>query len=87
MARNPRVVIISGRRTSVRLEPVMWEAVHDIAARQGRSIGELLTEIERDRPARNLTSAIRVYVVEYYRGMARAALRRAADRSGHGKQR
>src|SRR5216683_5698306 len=62
-----RNVVVAGHRTSARLEPAMWEALRDIAGRQGRTVNELVTEIAQTRTIPNLTAAIRVYVVEYYR--------------------
>jgi len=59
-------IIVAGHRTTVRLEPVMWEALRDIANRQGRSVSRLATEIDRDRTTLSLTAALRVYVVDYY---------------------
>ena len=44
----------------------MWDALHDIAARERRNINDLVTAIERDRTASTLTAAIRVYIVDYY---------------------
>lgn len=67
-------VIVAGHRTSVRLEPVMWDALRDIARRQRVSVHDLVTEIDRDRTASTLTAAIRVYIVSFYRA---AALRTA----------
>ena len=61
-----RNIVVGGHRTSVRLEPVMWDALHDIAAREGRNINDIVTEVDRDRTASTLTAAIRVYIVDYY---------------------
>ena len=58
---------IGGRRTSVRLEPEMWNAFHEIAAEQGKAVNALATEIDNLRTASSLTSAIRLYIVRYYR--------------------
>lgn len=70
--------MVSGRRTSVRLEPVMWEALQDIALRQNRSVHELASEIDRERTSLSLTAAIRAYVVSYYReALGRVEKRRA----------
>lgn len=65
-----RNVVVGGRRTSVRLEPVIWDALADIAGRLNRTVNGLVTEIERDRTASSLTAAIRVFVVDFYRGWA-----------------
>jgi predicted DNA-binding ribbon-helix-helix protein len=70
-----RNVVVAGHRTSVRLEPVMWEALRDIARRRDMPLNHLVTEIARRRTAPSLTAAIRVYIVDFYRsaaGIARA---------------
>jgi predicted DNA-binding ribbon-helix-helix protein len=76
-----RIVWIAGRRTGVPLENVMWEALHDIARRKGCSVDALVTEIDHERGSRNLSAAIRSYVVAYYRAMMQAALRGDADKT------
>ena len=65
-----RNVVVAGRRTTVRLEPLMWEALHEIARFREVSLNELVTEIDRRREASSLTAAIRVYIVEFYRSAA-----------------
>src|SRR5438067_10917665 len=72
-------VVVAGRRTSVRLEPVMWEALQEIARRQETNINQLVTEIDRRRNSSSLTAAIRVYIVDFYRSAAAAQGDRAAD--------
>ena len=59
-------VYVGNFKTSVSLERVMWQALHEIAAHQGRSVHDVITEIDRDR-AFNLSTAIRAYIVEFYR--------------------
>jgi predicted DNA-binding ribbon-helix-helix protein len=66
-SRPIHVLVLGDRRTSVRLEPVMWEALQEIAADRGYSIHELVTIIDRERSIQNLTAAIRSYIVRYYR--------------------
>jgi predicted DNA-binding ribbon-helix-helix protein len=68
-----RNVIVAGRRTSVRLEPMMWDALHDIARRMGVPIHDVVTQIDHHRTASSLTAAIRVYIVDFYRRAARLA--------------
>ena len=65
-----RNVVVAGHRTSVRLEPVMWEALQDIARQQQLTIHDLVTRIDRERTASSLTAAIRVYIVDFYRAAA-----------------
>ena len=63
-------VVVAGHRTSVRLEPIMWEALQDIARQQQMTIHDLVTGIDRERTASSLTAAIRVYIVDFYRAAA-----------------
>jgi predicted DNA-binding ribbon-helix-helix protein len=63
-------VVVGAHRTSVRLEPVMWEALHDIAHRRRVTMHDLVTDIDRKRTASSLTAAIRVYIVDFYRTAA-----------------
>jgi len=72
-------VVVAGRRTSVRLEPVMWEALQEIVRQQETNINQLVTEIDRQRNSSSLTAAIRVYIVDFYRSAAAAQGERAAD--------
>jgi predicted DNA-binding ribbon-helix-helix protein len=62
-----RNVSLQDRRTSVRLEPAMWEALDEICRREGRNINELCGMIDRQRRESKLTAAIRVFVMAYYR--------------------
>jgi predicted DNA-binding ribbon-helix-helix protein len=70
-----RNVVVAGHRTSVRLEPVMWDALNEIARRERTTVHDLATRIDRNRTASTLTAAIRVFIVDYYRT--------AAVRAGH----
>src|ERR1700733_2345692 len=65
-----RNVVVAGRRTSVRLEPLMWDALRDIARDRDIAVNDLVTEIDRRRSASSLTAAIRVYIVDFYRSAA-----------------
>lgn len=56
-------VVLAGHRTSVSLEDAFWEALKTIAGGQGRSLNDLIAEIDRERSG-NLSSALRVYVLE-----------------------
>jgi predicted DNA-binding ribbon-helix-helix protein len=62
-----RGVYVGARRTTLRLEPIMWEALAEIAEERGRSVHDILTEISRKYDQPNLSSAVRVCIVEFYR--------------------
>lgn len=68
-----RNVNVDGRRTSVRLEPDLWEALREIALRERCSVHEICADIDRTRGGIRLTSAMRIYIVNYYRAAARAS--------------
>ena len=61
-----RSVLVAGHKTSVSLEGAFWNALGDIATARGISINRLITEIDAGRTG-NLSSAIRVYVLELLR--------------------
>ena len=65
-----RSVTIAGHRTSVSLEAAFWDALKDIADADGISVNRLITRIDAEAgetPDRNLSSAIRVFVLRRYR--------------------
>lgn len=75
-------VTILGRRTSVRLEPEMWNALKDISRRERCSIHDICSLINiRKNPLTSLTAAIRVFLMLYYRA---AATSEGHARAGHG---
>ena len=61
-----RSVEILGRRTSVHLENAFWGALQDIAAATGKTRTGLITQVSKREHA-NLSSALRLFVVGYYR--------------------
>lgn len=65
---NKHSLVIHGHRTSVTLEPEFWEALDYIAATEKTSITALITHID-DTRITNLSSAIRVYVLTYFRSL------------------
>ncbi|NUB13697.1 hypothetical protein GAY28_13890 [Azospirillum brasilense] len=62
--------MIAGRRTSMRLEPAFWDALTEIAQREGLTVSELCTRLAERVEAldtNSLSSAVRVYVMGYFR--------------------
>jgi predicted DNA-binding ribbon-helix-helix protein len=62
-----RSVVIGGHKTSVSLEDPFWSAVREIAGTQEMSVSSLLRQIDLARRNSNLSSAIRVFVLENLR--------------------
>ena len=64
-----RSLTLHQHRTSVTLEDEFWKAFRDIAAREGRALNDLASEIDAARGLdTGLASAIRLYVLAYYQG-------------------
>ncbi len=68
-----RSLTLRGHRTSVSLEDAFWTAFREIAAAQGKPLNQLAAEIDEARGVESgLASAIRVYVLDWYRDRAGA---------------
>ncbi len=76
-----RNVTISGRRTSIRLERETWDALADICGRENKSIHQICTLIEERRNVSNRTSAVRAFIIAYFRAAATEA---GHQKAGHG---
>ncbi len=61
-----RSVVIAGHRTSVSLENAFWSSLKAIATSRGLTVNQMVTEID-SRRAGNLSSAIRLFVLDSYR--------------------
>ena len=59
-----RSLSISGHRTSISLEPEFWEALQAAAKTEEKSLAALVGDIDRNRGKRNLSSAIRVWILK-----------------------
>jgi predicted DNA-binding ribbon-helix-helix protein len=76
-----RNVTVAGHRTSIRLEPAMWDALSEICRRERHSAHDICTMIDAQREASSLTAALRVYIMSYYRS---ATTEDGHLRAGHG---
>ena len=66
-----RSVALHGRRTSVSLEDAFWKALREIAYHQHVSLSHLIESINTNRKQGNLSSAIRLFVLELYQDQIR----------------
>ena len=62
-----RSIRIAGRRTAVSVEEAFWESLRAIAKERNEGLYKLVGRIDADRKLPNLSSAIRVFVLDYYR--------------------
>ena len=59
-----RSLTIAGHRTSLSLEPEFWDALQKAASLRGSSAAALVAEIDQTRGERNLSSAVRVWLLK-----------------------
>jgi len=64
-----RSVAIAGHKTSVSLEDVFWKTLKQIADRRNLTLSELVAAIDGERQRGNLSSAIRIFVLDFYRDL------------------
>lgn len=67
-----RSVVVAGHKTSVSLEDAFWHALKDIARERSISLRGLVAEIDANRRGGNLSSAVRLHVLDHYRRRAGA---------------
>lgn len=56
-------VRIADHPTSITLESAFWDRLHVVAEKRGQSVSALITEIDNVRGSANLSSAIRVFIL------------------------
>jgi predicted DNA-binding ribbon-helix-helix protein len=74
-----RNVVAERGRTSMRLEPELWDALKEICRRERQDINQLVRHIESQGHRGGRTSAVRVYVLQYFRAAASDAGHEAAN--------
>lgn len=62
-----RSIVIAGHKTSVSLEDAFWKALKEIAGARHVTLSDLVSTIDSERRHGNLSSAIRLFVLEHYR--------------------
>jgi predicted DNA-binding ribbon-helix-helix protein len=67
-----RSVFPAGHKTSVSLEDAFWMGLKEIAAGRSMTLSDLVGAIDAQRQHGNLSSAIRLFVLEHYRSQASA---------------
>jgi predicted DNA-binding ribbon-helix-helix protein len=66
-----RSFTIAGHRTSISLETEFWEALKSAAAAEGIAVAKLIARIDAERGTGGLSSAVRIWVLQHYRGAGR----------------
>jgi predicted DNA-binding ribbon-helix-helix protein len=80
-----RSIVLAGNKTSVSLEDAFWKGLKEIAGRRLLTLSDLVGTIDSQRQQGNLSSALRLFVLEFYRSQipdieGREGLREMMDR-------
>ena len=61
-----RSIVLNGHKTSVSLEDEFWNALKEIAGKRAIHLSDLVAEVDEQRGDGNLSSALRLFVLDYY---------------------
>ncbi len=64
-----RSIVIAGHKTSVSLEDAFWRGLKEIAGGRNMTLSDLVAAIDSERRHGNLSSAIRLFVLDHYRAL------------------
>jgi predicted DNA-binding ribbon-helix-helix protein len=59
-------ICLFGHRTSITLEEEFWNALKEISTQKEISVQKLVEEIDEKRAHKNLSAAIRIYILKFY---------------------
>ena len=62
-----RSIVLAGHKTSVSLEDAFWNGLKEIAGRRLKTLSSLVDSIDAQNQHGNLSSALRLFVLEFYR--------------------
>jgi len=82
-----RSIAVDGHKTSVTLEEAFWNGLKEIASDRNLSMSELVSVIDSGRLNANLSSAIRLFVLDHYRTMTDAAAGKQKPEAGMAQRR
>lgn len=65
-----RSIVIAGHKTSVSLEDAFWKGLKEIADERNMTLSDLVATIDSQRRHGNLSSAIRLFVLDHYKSLS-----------------
>ncbi len=74
-----RSIVIAGHKTSVSLEDAFWKGLKEIAGGRDVTLSDLVASIDSDRRHGNLSSAIRLFVLDHFRSLTQEGRGDGAD--------
>lgn len=81
-----RSIVIGGHKTSVSLEDAFWKGLKEIASDRKLTLSDMVSAIDSERLTGNLSSAIRLFVLDHYRTMVGAGTSARSDHGARGAQ-
>jgi predicted DNA-binding ribbon-helix-helix protein len=78
-----RSIVAAGHKTSVSLEDAFWQGLKEIARGRNITLSELVAAIDSRRRHGNLSSAIRLFVLDFYRNQLADAKAGRDPAEGH----
>jgi predicted DNA-binding ribbon-helix-helix protein len=73
-----RSIVISGHKTSVSLEDAFWKGLKEVASGRNMTLSDLIASIDVERKHGNLSSAIRLFILDFYRNQLEETVARAS---------
>ena len=77
-----RSIVVAGHKTSVSLEEAFWNGMKEISGLRSMTLSELVREIDSNRQQGNLSSAIRLFVLDYFKNRAAASQKSVSAPAG-----
>jgi predicted DNA-binding ribbon-helix-helix protein len=65
-----RSIVIGGHKTSISMEDPFWAGLKKVAGERAMTLSQIVGEIDEDRTNGNLSSAVRLFVLDYYQTAA-----------------
>jgi predicted DNA-binding ribbon-helix-helix protein len=75
-----RSVVVAGHKTSVSLEDAFWKVLKDMASERDMTLSDLVGKIDSQRDRGNLSSAIRLFALDFYRDQISELEKRSGTR-------
>jgi predicted DNA-binding ribbon-helix-helix protein len=88
MNRSPvvkRSIVVGGHKTSVSLEEAFWNGMKEISGQRSMTLSEMVGEIDANRQQGNLSSAIRLFVLDYFKSRSAGSTGGSQPHGSHGQ--
>ncbi len=77
-----RSISVAGHKTNISLEDAFWTGLREIARSRTMTVSAVVADIDMRRQHANLSSAVRLFVLEHARSQAAARAKCALEMTG-----